>query len=44
MSCTVIANHCHLRVIMMGTWEAGSHGKPHLGHCVPLIPSPEQSP
>lgn len=38
MSCTVIPNHCHLRVIMMGTWEAGSHGKPHLGHRVPPHP------
>lgn len=44
MSCTVTPNHCHLRVIVMGTWEAGSHGKPYLGHCVPLTPSPEQSP
>lgn len=35
MSCTVTPNHCHLRVIVMGTWEAGSHGKPHLDHCPP---------
>lgn len=44
MSCTVTPNHCHLRVFMTGTWEAGSLGKPHLGHCVHLTPSFEQSP
>lgn len=32
--CTVTPNHCHLRVIVMGTWEVGSPGKPHLGLCV----------
>lgn len=38
MSCTVIPNHCHLRVIMVGTWEAGGLGKPHVGQCVHLAP------
>lgn len=38
MSCTVTPIHCHLRVIMMGTWEAGSLGKPHSGHWVHFPP------